>query len=346
MVGMGEPKITAVTCVRDEGPFMLEWIAYNRLIGVSDFLIFSNDCTDGTDLLLDVLQNRGLVAHLPNPAQGRSYQMEALKAARGHPLVQNSDWIWISDVDEFANILVGHHRFADLIDACGAPPAISLSYRFFANDDTVAFVDEPVIKQFCRTHNPDIWGAETAIEVKTLVRRDFPLWYFGAHRPFSKSQIPVQGWTDGSGRTVDPAFVHAAHSRRKHKFPAKGARRFATLNHYALRSLDSFLVKIERGDANRASRQLGLAYWQDRNDPAMEDRTIQRHLPDLTEQIADWLSDPEISAAHRHCVSRHRARISALRQNPETQALSARLIAAPKISQAEAALCRELETVK
>jgi hypothetical protein len=31
-------KITAVTCVKNEGPFLLEWIAFNRLLGVTDFL--------------------------------------------------------------------------------------------------------------------------------------------------------------------------------------------------------------------------------------------------------------------------------------------------------------------
>ena len=49
----GDMRITAVTCVKNEGPFLLEWIAFNRLIGVTDFLFYSNDCSDGTDRLLD-----------------------------------------------------------------------------------------------------------------------------------------------------------------------------------------------------------------------------------------------------------------------------------------------------
>ena len=32
-------KITAITCVKNEGPFLLEWIAFNRIIGVTDFLM-------------------------------------------------------------------------------------------------------------------------------------------------------------------------------------------------------------------------------------------------------------------------------------------------------------------
>ncbi len=94
-------RITAVTCVKNEGPFLIEWIAFNRLIGVTDFLFYSNDCTDGTDTLLDALAARGIVQHLPNPAQGRAYQMEALKDARKQKVVRQADWVWVADVDEF-----------------------------------------------------------------------------------------------------------------------------------------------------------------------------------------------------------------------------------------------------
>ena len=48
-------RITAVTCVKNEGPFLLEWIAFHRVLGVTDFLFYSNDCTDATDRLLDAL---------------------------------------------------------------------------------------------------------------------------------------------------------------------------------------------------------------------------------------------------------------------------------------------------
>ncbi len=75
-------KITALTCVKNEGPFLIEWIAFNRVLGVSDFLFYSNDCTDATDTLLDKLAEQGVVTHLPNPAEGRNYQMEALKDAQ------------------------------------------------------------------------------------------------------------------------------------------------------------------------------------------------------------------------------------------------------------------------
>ena len=52
---------TIVTTMKNEGPFLLEWIAYHRAIGVSDFLVYTNDCTDGTDRMLKLLQKKNIV---------------------------------------------------------------------------------------------------------------------------------------------------------------------------------------------------------------------------------------------------------------------------------------------
>jgi Glycosyl transferase family 2 len=334
-------RITAVTCVKNEGPFLLEWIAFNRLIGVSDFLIYSNDCSDGTDHLLDALAERGLVRHLPNPATGRNYQMEALKDARRRDVVANADWVWVADVDEFLNIHVGDHSIAALIGACGNPQAISLNFQFFANDGVERFQDQPVIAQFSRSHNPDIWCGEAAIEVKTLVRHDFPLQYYGAHRPFFKASLPARkrpDWTDGSGRRVAQRFLVAANPRRIRRFPAAGARDFATLNHYALRSLDSYLVKNDRGDVNRENRAFDDTYWRERNDPAYEDTSIRRHLPALADAMAELKSDTKIKNLHDECVALHLARRDELLTRAEYRDMQAQLRTACKLPPQEEAM--------
>lgn len=301
-------RITAVTCVKNEGPFLLEWIAHNRLLGVTDHLFYSNDCSDGTDRLLDALGDWGVV-HLPNPAKGRNYQMEALKDAAKQKVVKQTDWVWIADVDEFLNIHVGDHTIPALIEACGDPQAISVTFQFFANCGIDDFADRPVIEQFTRSHNPDLWCAESAIEVKSLVRKDFPLQYYGAHRPFFRDKLPKDKhprWTDGSGRAVPHKYLVAANPRRIRKFPAAGARKHATLNHYALRSLDSYLVKNDRGDVNRENRAFDDTYWRERNDPAWEDASIHRYLPALHKALAEMKADARIAALHEEACALHR----------------------------------------
>ncbi|MGB3244489.1 MAG: glycosyltransferase family 2 protein [Sulfitobacter sp.] len=335
-------RITAVTCVKNEGPFLLEWIAFHRVIGVTDFLFYSNDCTDATDLLLDCLQEHSVVTHLPNPATNRNFQMQALKAARRHPLIKQADWVWVADVDEFLNIHVGNHSIPALIDACGNPKAISLTFQFMANDGVDAFEDVPVISQFQHSHNPDIWCAETAIEVKSLVRHDFPVDYFGAHRPFHDNSKEQPAWTDGSGRPVIGPFRKCANKRRIRAYPAKGARAYATLNHYALRSLDSYLVKNDRGDVNREHRTFDDTYWRERNDGAYFDDSILRYETDLKAEMARLKALPGVSGLHEEAVKLHREKRDSLLTQESYREMQAQLRTAPRYGDAEARVRKEL----
>ncbi|WP_093966381.1 glycosyltransferase family 2 protein [Actibacterium lipolyticum] len=336
-------RITAVTCVKNEGPFLLEWIAFNRMIGVTDHLFYSNDCTDGTDTLLDALDSRGIVQHLPNPARGRNYQMEALRDSRKQAVVREADWVWVADVDEFLNIHVGDGTIPELVTACGNPSVISLNWQFFANSDVEEYEDRPVIEQFLGTHNPDVWSGTLSIETKSLYRGDTPIAMSGAHRPFLRERLASPDlpknkrlrWTDGSGRPVPDKYFTA---EVKREFPARGSRNFASVNHYALRSLDSYLVKNDRGDVNRENRNFDDTYWRERNDDAYEESSILRHLPKLQKEIAALKSDPEIAKLHDAAVAAHRATLARLMDDSAYRKLREQLKAASKIPPQEEAL--------
>ena len=59
-------KIMAVTTQKNEGVFLLELIAYHKIIGFTDIVILSNDCEDGSDEMLDHLSKSGEIVHLRN----------------------------------------------------------------------------------------------------------------------------------------------------------------------------------------------------------------------------------------------------------------------------------------
>lgn len=96
-------KITAVTTQKNEGAFLLEWIAYHKIIGFTDIVILSNDCEDGSDEMLDHLPKSGEIIHLRNdgPYDDRGIQFVALKRADRQKAMKEADWTMHLDIDEF-----------------------------------------------------------------------------------------------------------------------------------------------------------------------------------------------------------------------------------------------------
>ena len=76
-------RTAIVTTMKNEGPFILEWIAYHQAIGVEDFLVYTNDCSDGTDAMFDLLQAKGVLQHRQNPYKKNENKTATRCAARG-----------------------------------------------------------------------------------------------------------------------------------------------------------------------------------------------------------------------------------------------------------------------
>jgi hypothetical protein len=86
--------------LRNERPYILEWVAYHSLLGVSDFLIADNESTDGSDALLTQMQRAGLINTVYRKGSGMKTQLDAfLDGARFfHSKV---DFVGFFDIDEF-----------------------------------------------------------------------------------------------------------------------------------------------------------------------------------------------------------------------------------------------------
>jgi hypothetical protein len=71
--------VMAVSMTKDEAPFLLEWFAHQLAIAFKDILVYTNDCTDGTDETLQRLETMGLGHH----REGRT---SSAKASNHSPL--------------------------------------------------------------------------------------------------------------------------------------------------------------------------------------------------------------------------------------------------------------------
>lgn len=323
---MTPPQVHLVTTVKNEAPYLIEWLAHHRALGVSAVTVFSNDCTDGTNLMLDRLDRLGHLRHFDNPiGPGIDPQRRAYSRAGRDVEVRDADYVLILDADEFLNIHVGGATAAGperclpaLIEACGGADAISLGWRLMGAGGARRWVDAPVLTRFTRgssfevPENGMVWG------FKTLFRPG-AFDYFGVHRPkFDRKKrdtIPPVRWVNGSGRDMG--------ARIREKGWRYGPETFgydhAHVNHYAIKSREEFLLKRLRGTANSKDKsRIDLAYW---------DRYDLNGTPDPTppvapmlEEAARLLADPDLAALRRAAILTSRRVLAGQLQDPALRA--------------------------
>ncbi len=309
-------QVSVVTAMKNEGPFILDWIAHNRAIGIDRHLVYTNDCEDGTDRLLDLLAEAG-VARRDNPYRltGQVPQFAAFQAALKQEDIGAADWLMTLDVDEYINIHVGEGLIADLLHARPEAHVFSLPWRLFGNSNCHHFEDRPVTEQFTAAAPAFAPRPLQAWAFKSIYRNDGLFRRLGVHRP-NGIAAEVQGqlvWVDGSGRPMPPTVWHSAWRMSKSTWGYD----LASLNHYAVRSAESFLVKRDRGRVNHTDREQGLAYWFRMNHNAEAETSIQRLAPRVRKEKDRLLSLPGVAEAHAEAVDWHRARIAQLMRVPE-----------------------------
>lgn len=319
----------ALLCVRNEAAFLLEWLAHHRAVGFDDFLVFSNDCQDGTDVMLDRLAALGHLTHIRNdgPYDKGGIQFTALKAAAKQGAVKQADWILPLDVDEFVNIHTGDHTLAALHAALPDATAITLTWRLFGFGGQGRYQDTPVTDTFTRCAPAIMHWPWRAAMFKTLYKNDGTYRKPGVHRPRDpdEAKLPNAQWFDGHGRALPPQF------RTARIFSTYGRDNYglAQLNHYPLGSAESYVLKAARGRAVHEADRLGLDYWVERNFNTDTDTSIASLAPARDAQLALLKADETLAQLHENAVEWRKNRFLELMQDEPYRALFGRLLMTP-----------------
>ncbi|MBP0480935.1 glycosyltransferase family 2 protein [Sagittula salina] len=321
-------NITAVLCLRNEGAFLLDWMAHHLACGVTHVVALSNDCDDGTDAMLDRLAEIGHVTHIRNdgPHGAGGIQFTGLKRADRCEAVRSADWLLPLDIDEFVNVHTGDRTLPALIAACPEASAITLTWRLFGNGGVVRYTDRRVTEQFTRAA-PEImhWPWRTAM-FKTLYRNDGTYAKLGVHRPRSpdEARLDQAHWVDGNGAPLDAQFL----TRRIFSNYGRPMYGLVQLNHYPLGAMESYVLKADRGRAVHSDHALGMDYWVERNWCLEEDASVLG-LPGVG-ALRDALgADPVLGPLHAGAVTWRQARFEALMAQEPMRALFARLLMTP-----------------
>ncbi|PJE29829.1 Glycosyl transferase family 2 [Pseudooceanicola antarcticus] len=316
----GSSGRVAVGCMKNEAPYILEWVAYHRAIGFDNFLIYTNGCTDGTDEILTRLMQLGVLEHRDNDGwQGNSPQQWALDCALEEPVIRDAEWIAHFDVDEFVNVRCGNGTLDDFFAHAPEATNIAMTWRLFGHNGVTQLSDEMVIAQFDHAAPKYCPKPHTAWGFKTMFRNIGAYQKISCHRTnkLRKGKAERVQWVNGSGQEITREVLKNGwrNSRKSIGYD------LLQLNHYALRSAESYLIKRQRGRALHVDRSIGLNYWVRMDWSDHRDITIQRNIPRVRAEMERLLQDDQLRQLHRQGLDWHRAKAAELHAQPEFQDL-------------------------
>lgn len=311
-------RVTAVSMMKDEGPYLLEWVAHHLAVGFTDIVVYTNDCTDGTVEMLQRLECLGLAHHRHNVIpKGVKPQPSAIKHAQAEPIVGQSDWVMVFDADEFLCIRHGDGTLDGLLDAVVAEGAngIVITWRIFGSGGLRDWSRDLVTERYLQAA-PPMWNKGWG--VKTLFRFDPERWKLGIHRPTMKNKVldtefpQTVRWLNGSGQGMEDYFKF----RGWRSIVRTVGYDWAQMNHYAVKAVDDYAIRRLRGNVNNKANKYDPSYWalQDRNE--VRDDTMLRYAARRRAIFDGLLADPELNRLHHAAVERAEARLAAFKATP------------------------------
>lgn len=231
---MNKYFLSACAVVKNEAPYLAEWLEWHLLAGVEHFYIYDNDSTDGTKEVLKPYIDQKIVTYVVDsryPVQLRAYS---------DCLVEHgwqSTWIAFLDIDEFL-----HSRaegvsvpsiLVNLPDDCGA---LAVTWLMFGSNGNAQKESGLVIERFTKR------GTWPDKHCKSIVRTSF---------------------TRGVGKDPHAFRVHkgfAIYDENLNKLPEEyGVMEGRTADviaiaHYHVKSEEEYLARKQQADANSGRR--------------------------------------------------------------------------------------------
>lgn len=301
------------SAMKDEGPDVLEWVCYQHAVGFDEVLVYTNDCTDGSDDLLDALQAAGLVHHRRHSVRDQSIapQDAAARLIIADPVYRRADWALWADADEFLLPLLSHDvsTLVAMIEDRAAD-AMAVPWRNFGSSDHVDVPAGLVIEEFTMT-SAKLTRMERTF--KCLFRTSVGIEQLFVHRPIWAAGTAVRMAAPDLTLLPDEiAYCTKDNGRPDELLPRefKNRPRAAQINHYAVKSLRQFLLKRTRrsGLGNKGRFADGYLNRFDVNE--VERTEIHRFIPAVKQMISKALTDPAVQETYITAIRRRDERMA------------------------------------
>lgn len=110
-------NLSVCAIIKDEAPYLMEWLEYHFIKGVEHFFIYDNESVDGSTEILRTYARDGLITLIPWPGKSSPQNSRQLAAYRHcvKTFGQFTKWLACIDADEFI-CTKGRSSVSDLLN--------------------------------------------------------------------------------------------------------------------------------------------------------------------------------------------------------------------------------------
>ena len=250
--------IAVVAIMKNEGPYLEEWISFHKRQGVNKFILFDNDSTDGTREILESYITSGTVIY--ESINGQARQMDAYNIAL-KKYGKYFRYFAVIDCDEFL-FSTDSMPLIDLLDKFFSSKkgigGLAVNWMCYGSGGHIEKPDGGVLENF-------LYRAETNFEknrlTKTICAPEAVLAFVNAH--YAVYRRGYKAYNELGEEVEGPLTASPSH-------------RHIRINHYFTKSRNEYIEKMERGKADGYDkRQMDDFYARDCNDEF--DDSILKH---------------------------------------------------------------------
>ena len=220
--------LSIAAIMKNEGPYLKEWLDFHILVGVDKFYLYDNGSTDNTTKILKPYIERGIVdyTYFPGRAQQRPAYYDVINKH-----ADDTRWLALIDLDEFL-VPVKHKTLPKFLHSLPRFSQLIVSWVDYGSNGHKTKPNGLVIENYTK-HARDNWGVKSIINPRLITYLGNPHYNY------------VAGSTiDENGRKIGKI------NQEKNPTTINKIR----CNHYITKSYSEYMARCNLGDASSGEK--------------------------------------------------------------------------------------------
>ncbi|MFA6988609.1 MAG: glycosyltransferase family 92 protein [Candidatus Gastranaerophilaceae bacterium] len=245
--------------IKNEAPYLREWIEYHRMIGVEQFYIYNNNSTDNTEEILEPYIKENIVKYRiwqDHPAQIAVYN-DCLRSDQN-----KSFWIGFIDIDEFI-VSVKNKNLPEILKDFEEYGGLGINWIIYGSSGHKTAPDGLTLENYVYRSFDDF---SQNLHIKTIVNPRKVRFCDNPH--YLEYQKPYYAVTENKETIKGP-------------FSDYNSVNIIRVNHYLTRSEEEFIKKAQRGRSDHMSLIRPFDDFEIHNRNEIHDTIMQPFIPKL-----------------------------------------------------------------